>query len=50
MGFDGVQMLKKTVKYELSTTLRVFKKFFKLSFKGAQTKWGERKVLYLYIR
>lgn len=38
MGFDGVQVLKKTGKHELSTTLKVFKKFFKLSFKGAQIK------------
>lgn len=44
MGYAGVQVLRKTEKHELSTTLKVFKKFFKLSFKDAQIKQEERKV------
>lgn len=44
MGFEEVQVPRKAGKHELSTTLKVFKKFFKLSFKDAQIKQGERKV------
>lgn len=44
MGFDGVQVPRKAVKHELSTTLKVFKKFLQLSFKDTQIKQGERKV------
>lgn len=36
MGFAGVQVLRKTGKYELSKTLKVFKQLFKLPFKDAQ--------------